>query len=173
VTDDSPDFWGGQAGIRNEHLVTVENVNLPSAQPLKRRFTGYRALLREALATTKTGIADVETKEAALIAKASELKTNLTSMRVETDKAIKKIGTDIIKSSNCSRLNYYYMNVRTPTCERFSKSLDAMWALFFLCGFSWYPMFYLICRGSKHTQQVCAHARGHSGCRTSVFFPRC
>jgi hypothetical protein len=42
---------------------------------------------------------------------------------------------------------------KSQHCQKFTKSLDAMWALFFLCGFFWYPMFFLICRGSKHTQQ--------------------
>lgn len=44
------------------------------------------------------------------------------------------------------------MGIRYPVCERFSKSLESMWSLFFICVFFWFPMFFVICRGNKHTQ---------------------
>jgi len=47
---------------------------------------------------------------------------------------------------------FFFLNESCHT-QRFSKSLDSMWALFFICGFCWYIMFFIICRGSKHTMQ--------------------
>ena len=35
---------------------------------------------------------------------------------------------------------------------RLSKSLDSMWVLFFMMGLIWFPVFIVICRGSKHSQ---------------------
>ncbi|EKX41008.1 hypothetical protein GUITHDRAFT_113015 [Guillardia theta CCMP2712] len=56
-------------------------------------------------------------------------------------------------SGNCTMMNKAYMDVREPICDRLSKSLDSMWVLFFIIALEWYPMFIIICRGVKHSQQ--------------------
>ena len=53
LSESSIDFWGGANGLVQERVVTVDNVNLTSAQPIQKRFAAFRLTLSEALAAMK------------------------------------------------------------------------------------------------------------------------
>ena len=106
------------------------------------------------LAAVKSQVDVVEARQTALLSMTTTFANNITGMAADAEKSIDAVVEAMIAAGNCKILNDLYEGVRVPTCDKLSKSLDAMWVLFFIISIFWYPMFCIICRKAKHSMQM-------------------
>lgn len=116
----------------------------------------YQATLSRTIARMQADATANSAQQDLLMVATHLVSLNLTRMTNTSSSTIYGITDRIMRSGSCDELNSMYENVRMPLCDKLSKSLDAVWCLFFLMAIVWFPIFILICANSKHSQ----HARG-------------
>ncbi len=77
--------------------------------------------------------------------------------RMSTMECCMHVSWSTARRCECAYSMYMYMisvdNLHGDNgMHRLAKSLDSMWILFFIMGVIWFPVFIVICKGSKHSQ---------------------
>eukprot|EP00960_Hanusia_phi_P039509 753919-Hanusia_phi.AAC.1 len=116
-------------------------------------YTSYESSISASWNRVSSSLDHFNSAQAAWETKVAEAKGQLQQASSQLGVLLGSVVDELTASGNCSIMNEAYMAVRSPMCLHLSKSLDSMWVLFFILALEWYPMFLVICRGVKHSQQ--------------------